>query len=116
MTNAKSRSSIIAERLRVAREMAGLTQAQVADILGLHRPAISEMEAGRRKVSGEELGKLSEVYGVAVDWITQTESNLCIKDSVRVELAARELVKLNSEDLDRVLQLLVALRQREDET
>ena len=49
---------IIASRLRTAREMAGLSQAQVAKVLGLHRPSVSEMEAGRRRVSVDELSQI----------------------------------------------------------
>lgn len=56
----------IARRLRSAREKVGLTQAVVARELGVHRPTVSEIEAGRRSVSGEELHKLSRLYGVSV--------------------------------------------------
>ena len=42
----------IAERLKKARELSGLSQAQVALKLNVQRPAISEIEAGRRKVLG----------------------------------------------------------------
>ena len=38
--------SRVAERLRLAREQAGLSQGQVARLLGKHRPTISEIEAG----------------------------------------------------------------------
>lgn len=56
-------------RLRAAREESGLTQKCVADRLGLHRPAISEMEAGRRKVTSEELVIMAQLYGVSVSWL-----------------------------------------------
>lgn len=59
----------IAERLRTARETAGLTQSQSAKLLGLHRPSISEIEAGRRKVSGDELKQFADIYGVGVAWL-----------------------------------------------
>jgi transcriptional regulator with XRE-family HTH domain len=110
MSNTRTTTSQISERMRVAREMAGLTQAQVAKILGLHRPSISEIEAGRRKISADELSKLAELYGVSVDWITSTMDQTKEIDNIRLELAARELSKLKPEDLDRVLNLLLALR------
>ena len=116
MNENKLSSSSIGERLRMAREMAGLTQAQAAKLLGLHHPSISEIEAGRRKVSAEELAKLSELYGVNIDWIVNSEDQSNTIDRARLELAARELSKLKPEDLDRVLRLLSALRQEEDET
>ena len=49
----------IGARLRQARELAGLSQGQVAKLMSLHRPAVSEMEAGRRRVSAEELKQMA---------------------------------------------------------
>lgn len=100
----------LAERLRMAREMAGLSQGQVAKALGLHRPSISEMEAGRRRVSAEELAKLAELYVVDLSWLAGGETRPA-EHQDRVELAARELSKLRDEDLDRVLKMLSALRK-----
>lgn len=108
MHNSDAKRMAIAVRLRTAREQAGLTQAQVAKLLNLHRPAISEIEAGRRSVSAEELATLAETYGVSVDWLIGAESPNPERD--RLELAARELSKLKKEDLDRLLQLLTSLR------
>ena len=56
----------IASRLREARKRLRLTQADVAAALGVHRPTISEMEAGRRAVTSEELYQLSQIYAVPV--------------------------------------------------
>lgn len=97
----------LAERLRLAREQAGLSQGQVAKKLKLLRPSISEMEAGRRKVSAEELAALCELYDVNISWLTKGTSDV---DDPAVELAARELAKLKKEDLDTVLNLLRTLR------
>lgn len=99
--------SEIAGRLQAARKQAGLTQGQVAVLLGLKRPAVTEIEAGRRRVTAEELAKLSDIYGVSVSWITAQDNSGA---NPAVELAARELVKLNKEDLDAVLNLLNTLR------
>ena len=101
------KTSGIGERLRLAREMAGLSQAQVAKMLSLHRPSVSEMEAGRRKVSSEELSKLSDIYDVSISWLVEKEDT---PENERVKLAARELSKLKSKDFERVLNLLKALR------
>ncbi|HEX7120683.1 MAG TPA: XRE family transcriptional regulator [Longimicrobiales bacterium] len=56
----------IAARLREARESIGFTQAEVARELGVHRPTISEIEAGRRAVTSEELYRLAQLYGTSV--------------------------------------------------
>lgn len=103
--------SLIATRLRAAREMAGLSQGQVARRMDVHRPTISEIEAGRRRVSADELRALAELYQVDVRWLAGQDNEEDTSDDGRVTLAARELAKLDKEDLDRVLTLLKALRK-----
>ena len=83
---------------------------QLPKSLDWHRPTVSEIEAGRRRVSAEELTTLAEVYGVNVPWIVGEEDEDSSLAADRVKLAARELGKLREEDLDRVLRLVQALR------
>jgi len=104
------RRANVARRLRTAREMAGLSQGQVARMLRIHRPSVTEAEAGRRRVPAEELSELATIYGVSVNWLSGFGEDKLDPGNPRVELAARELGKLKPEDLDRVLQLLAALR------
>ena len=56
-------------RLAAARHAAGLSQQQVADKLGMRRPAISEIETGERDVKALELDRLAHLYGVALEWL-----------------------------------------------
>lgn len=102
--------STIAQRLRLAREQAGLSQGQVAKMLRKHRPTISEIEAGRRRVTAEELAEFTRIYQVSVAWLTGSEATDDELDD-RVRLAARELAKLKPKDLDTVLRLLATMRQ-----
>jgi transcriptional regulator with XRE-family HTH domain len=108
MIDLDSRRAAIATRLRAAREQAGLSQGQVATLLGLQRPSISEIEAGRRRVPGEELTRLAEIYNVSISWLMRDESEV---PDPTVELAARELAKLRKEDLDTVMNVLRTLRK-----
>ena len=109
MATSDNERKVVASRLRTAREMAGLSQAQVAKILGLHRPSVSEMEAGRRKVSVDELTKLAEIYSVDIVWLAGSTPDTK-KGEERIRFAARQLAKLKSDDLDKILNLLHALR------
>jgi transcriptional regulator with XRE-family HTH domain len=105
-----AKRSLIAERLKEARKLAGLSQGHVAKMLGLHRPSVSEMEAGNRRVSADELARLAGIYDVNVAWLLgETPDTLDAQDP-RLELAARELTKLKPDDLDRLLKLLAAMR------
>lgn len=113
MSSAEEDRQAIANRLRIAREHAGLSQGQVAKLFGYQRPTISEIEAGRRRVSVEELAKFCEIYDVSVSWVTTEHAEV---PNPKVELAARELAKLKNEDLDKVMNLLQTLRKTERKT
>jgi transcriptional regulator with XRE-family HTH domain len=110
-----TKRSALAERLREARKAAGLSQGQVAKLLQMHRPTVSEIEAGNRRVSAEELVKFGETYDVTVSWLLgETAEQLEVSDP-RLQLAARELSKLKPDDLDRLLRLLASMRSSDAE-
>jgi transcriptional regulator with XRE-family HTH domain len=109
--NDSASRQLVAARIREARKMAGLSQGQLAKLLNLHRPAVSEIEAGNRSVSAEELGRLSELLDVSVTWIVGESPEKIDVEDPRVQLAARELGKLKPEDLDRLLKLLAAIKE-----
>ena len=100
----------IAERLKEARRLAGISQSHVAKMLGLHRPSVSEMEAGNRRTSADELARLAQIYDVSVAWLLGEAPEMIDSQDPRLELAARELAKLKPEDLGRLLKLLAAMR------
>ena len=113
MSSTEEDRQAIANRLRTAREHAGLSQGQVAKLFGYQRPTISEVEAGRRRVSAEELAKFCELYDVSVSWVATEQAEV---SNPKVELAARELAKLKRKDLDTVMNLLQTLRKAERKT
>jgi transcriptional regulator with XRE-family HTH domain len=100
----------IAARLRSARDAAGLSQGQAAKLLNYHRPTISEIEAGRRKVSGEELIQFASLYGVSVEWLTSATADTDATED-RILLAARELSKMKDQDLEKLMNLLKMIRK-----
>ncbi len=104
----------IASRLRLAREAAGLSQGQAAKMMKLHRPTISEIEAGRRRVPADELARFAEIYGVSTAWILGEEKTESRPEEERIMLAARQLSKMKDKDLERLLNLLRMLRERGD--
>lgn len=100
----------LAERLKEAHRLAGLSQGHVAKMLGLHRPSVSEMETGNRRVSADELARLAEIYDVSVAWLLGEAPYTLDAQDPRLKLAARELSKLKPGDLERLLRLLAAMR------
>lgn len=108
--NDDTNPAAIGERLRWAREQAGLTQAQIARLLNYHRPTISQIEAGQRVVRPDEIARFASLYGVQEKWIIHGDSSLAATQDARVEIAARELAKLRKEDLDTILKVIKVMR------
>jgi len=104
----------IARRLREARKLSGLSQGHVAKLLNMHRPTISEIEAGNRNVSATELVEFARIYDVSVLWITGGTEESFKPGDERLQLPFRELKKLKPEDLDNLLRVLAALRDPEE--
>ncbi len=73
MTDDQDEHVAIGNRLRDAREYVGLLQDDVAGVLGIPRTSLSALEAGKRKVSGVELRRLSRLYRRPVAWILGEE-------------------------------------------
>lgn len=95
----------IAERLKEARIMAGLSQDNAAKMLNLQRPAISEIESGKRKVSAEEVIQFSKVYKVSATWLLlKEEEDAELTNELKV--AARELSKMSDVDREKLLYIL----------
>lgn len=109
----KRGGDVVAVRVKMAREQAGLSQGQSARLLDMHRPTISEIEAGRRRVAADELVGFADLYGVSLDWLTgQVPAIESVADE-RVAMAARELERLKPEDLERVLGFIATVQKPE---
>src|SRR6266849_9240920 len=96
-------------RLRDAREAAGLTQEQVAKLLGIPRPAISEMEGETRTVSAGELKQLAACYKVSLPWLAGEPT---YSDGEKIKMAARKLSALRDEDVDTVMRIVDSFRRQ----
>lgn len=94
----------------MARKAAGLSQAQAAKLMDMHRPTVSEIEAGRRRLAADELPKFAETYGIGVTWLLGEHDDGTDDVSDRVKLAARQLSGLKDEDLDKLMRLLQSMR------
>jgi transcriptional regulator with XRE-family HTH domain len=112
MSDQNTKKLITASRLREARKMAGLTQGQVAKEMKLHRPTISEIEAGNRSVTVQELATFAELYEVDLAWLAGEGVEKLDPRDDRVQLAFRDLEKLSEKDLDKLLTALAAIKQR----
>ncbi len=97
----------IAGRLREAREYLGLSQEEVASVLKLSRPAVTNIEAGTRKVDALELAHLARLYGRPVSYLLSGEQKGA---DARVAFAARAVRGLSDNDLTEVARFAEFLR------
>ena len=102
--------SQIGERLRIAREAAGVTQAAAASAIGAARTTIVAMEQGQRRVKIDELQKLARLYGTSVNAVLRREA-------VHVDLLPRFRKVIGSGDdaIATATQLLADLARAEVE-
>ena len=114
IVRSSKKNSTLPERLRAAREAAGLSQGQVAKLMGMHRPTVSEIEAGNRRVSAEELSRFANHYDVKMSWLLGEASEGVEISDPKLQLAARELSKLKPEALDSLLKLIAAMKEDDD--
>jgi Zn-dependent peptidase ImmA (M78 family)/transcriptional regulator with XRE-family HTH domain len=64
----------IGERLRIAREAAGITQATASEAAGLARTTLVAIEKGQRRVRIDELQRLARCYGTSVNALFRREA------------------------------------------
>lgn len=58
----------LVERLREAREEAGLTQEEVAGVFGRPQSFLSKVESGERRIDPVELCHFADLYRKPVEW------------------------------------------------
>lgn len=93
--------NMLYERLKTARKNLHLSQEYVSNYIGITRTAIVEIEAGKRKISTDELAKFSEVYQISVDELMNGRNI-----EMPVQMFARSFVELDETDQREILNLI----------
>lgn len=63
------------EQLKSLRIEAKLTQAEVAEKVGVSQPQYARWEAGKRKPTSETLQKFADFFGVSMDYLAGKEND-----------------------------------------
>ena len=100
----------IGRRLRLARENAGITQQEAAQIIGISRPTLVSIEQGTRRVRIHEIQSLAYYYQVTVN-------SLLRREAVHTSLVPRfrKLVSSNDAQTEEAVQVLNTLVKAEVE-
>ncbi len=70
---ASEQQGALAERLRLARARAGVSQAVIAEAMAIPRSAVSLLESGERSISGLELAAFADAVGESVEFLLRGE-------------------------------------------
>jgi transcriptional regulator with XRE-family HTH domain len=66
----------LSKKIKMIREELGLSQEALAKELGIGRVAISQIENGERKISAEEIAKLSRVFNMPTDVLLSLDKDI----------------------------------------
>lgn len=108
----------IAQRLVRLRKEAGLSQAQMAEKLGLSQPVVSDYERGASRLHGELILKVAEILNVSADELLGKETNKPkARPSGKVQQVFEEVSNLPRRQQDKVVEFVSAFvrQQRQAE-
>jgi len=101
----------LGDKLREARKYLGLKQEEVATYLKIPRTALSDIEAGQRRVEVLELTRLAKLYRQPIAYFTDEDETSA---SLPIDVAhlARQVADLSLQDRDELSRFAEFLRTR----
>lgn len=103
------------ERIKELRKQKGLSQEELGQYFSISGPAVSKWESGNSEPDNVTLLKLSDFFGVSVDFILGKDN-----ETKEIELLKQLLIKngfmksdedLTNEELDRLMKFVNANKQ-----
>lgn len=91
----------ISERIKSFRNQLHLSQEYVANFLCVNRATYTQMENGKRKITAEDISKLSGLFGVTADELLNGN-----KISQPATVFARSFEKLDENDQAEIMNLI----------
>ena len=113
MSKTRPSTETFGDRLRMAREMRGLNQRELGELVHLPPSSIAHFEGGRRKPSFDNLQALSQALNVSSDYLIGRADQPAVMPAS--DPFMRDLSKLRADDrelVEGIVRLMVA-RKRE---
>jgi len=85
----------LAKRIKNLRERIGFSQEALARKLGVSRVVISQIENGERKVSAEEIVKLSKIFNLSVDTLLGLEKDIEVVLEKETKPKRKKQIRIN---------------------
>ena len=104
-------SNTFSERLRTARELRKLNQADLAEKADLQPSAVSHFESGRRSPSFQNLKALADALQVTTDYLIGRTNDPKISHAA-VQKLYRHAEKMSDEDLETLTDIAEVLAKK----
>jgi len=90
--------SIIGDRIKQLREVKGISQSELAEVLNVGRETVARWENGTRDIKANSIIDLSNYFGVTSDFVlglskNQTYNNACVGEGLGLSDTAIEQIK-----------------------
>lgn len=109
-------SDDLSKKIRMLRESRGLSQREVVEATGIPRNTYARCEEGTAEPRISNIIKLSQFYGISVDWFLGTgEYTKSLPPEDRWEAIRKMLETFPKEDLKEVLSFLKFIEWRINE-
>jgi len=100
----------INQRIKALRLNAGISQQKLADMMGVSRPTITQIEAGERKLSSDDLIRLSEIFNISIDQLIclEDEPEVILQDKIPArKTESRMRINVPQKNLDKFKEILI---------
>lgn len=98
------------KRIKELREQLEISQQRLAEFLNIPRPAISQIESGERKISAEELKKLSEIFRIPLDSLLnlEREPEIILEETIKKEVIRPQMrINVPQKNLEKFKEVLL---------
>jgi|GEM_PF-7095135 len=98
------------ERLRIVRKSLDLTQEQLAVSIGINRVNITDMEAGRTRLTTPIALALEHIHNINSQWLLHEEGDMFVEKSTSVSESAETVVPMGNSVVREHQQLVTRFR------
>ncbi len=100
----------VGSQIRKLREAAGMSQEELAGLIGVSRPSIVNIESGKRKISAEELIQFAEIFGLTLDQLVNPalRPEIGVEDSATAESSKEPMrISIPRKNYDKFREVLL---------
>lgn len=100
----------VGQRIKEFREETNITQEMLAEMLGLKRSTISQIENGKRKITADKLIKLATVFNITVDNLLSLEKQpeiILIKNQKEKKIKPQIRVNVPRKNIEKFKEVLI---------